>query len=151
MNFQTTRALNNKEKAMKLRFVSICNALFMHGTTDHLNIEKCNYRHLMLPSDVLPEDKNPISSGHLRFNVLKIISPTEYIVQLTAHKAEENEKWQIISGSNEFIDFNKGIQAYYQDEVNQIKLDMIELGKMCIVISLQKFYRAEIIEIIEKK
>lgn len=125
--------------------------LFVHGIYEHQAHEQCDYRHLLLPTDHLADDTKQISSGQLRFNVLKVISPTEYIIQPTVHAAGQNEKWQMINSTDEFDNFYKKLQAHYKDEGNQSKLNCLELGEKCVVIALQKFHRAEIIRIIEKK
>lgn len=140
--------INKRDKAAKQRFQPICNFLFMHGVTEHQ--EMCSQRHLLLPSDIL-DDSEPITSGHLRFNVLKIISPTEYIVRPTEHRAGEHETWQTVHNSDEFDEVNERMQAFYKDAANQKVLHTLELGQKCVVQCHEIFYRAEIIAIHEKR
>ncbi|XP_055304540.1 putative ATP-dependent RNA helicase TDRD12 isoform X2 [Sitodiplosis mosellana] len=145
---QSARMMNKRDKAKKQRFQSICNFVFMHGVTEHQAM--CSHRHLLLPSDIL-DDSEPMASGHLRFNVLKIISPTEYIVRPTELKAGEHGTWRTINNSDEFDDVNAKMQAYYKDTINQKVLHTLELGQKCVVQCHEIFYRAEIIEIYEKR
>ncbi|XP_031636550.1 putative ATP-dependent RNA helicase TDRD12 [Contarinia nasturtii] len=150
---QQARALNRMEKAEKQRYHSICNSLFMHGNIEHQ--ATCQYRHLILPSDILIGDKNDIKNG-LRFNVLKVISPTEYIVQPISHAdAIDNigryGEWQTFNKSNEFDQFNSELQLHYKNMTNQKMLHTFELGKSCVISIREIFYRAEIMQIIEKR
>lgn len=140
--------LNIRERAEKRRFESICNFIFMHGASEHQ--ANCRHRHLLLPTDVL-DDTELLLNGQLRFNVLQIISPTEYVIRPTAHRTGEKEKWQTINNSNEFDDLNTQMQAYYKDSDNQKALHTLELGQKCVVQLHEIFYRAEIIQIYEKR
>lgn len=107
---------NQTEKAQEQRFHSICSFVFMHGVSEHQGL--CSHRHLLLPSDILDESEQ-ITSGHLRFNMLKIISPTEYIVRPTSHPTSQHgEKWSTINKSDEF-DRAEIIDIYEKRYVNR--------------------------------
>lgn len=138
--------LNKKDKAQKQRFESICNFVFMHATNEHQ--PECKRRHLLLPFDVLSEESNPISNGQLRCNVLKILSPTEYVVQPTA---KLTDKWHIINDSDKFDELNAQMQAHYKEKTNRIVLNSLEMGEKCAIELHEIFYRGEIIGIIEKR
>lgn len=138
------------EKAQTLRYESICNFVFMHATIEHGS--ECKYRHLMLKSDILTDDENQITSGTLRFHVLKIVSPTEYVVRpIMLSSAENQQDWHIINGSDEFKVFDLQMQAHYKNDDSRKLLESLELGQMCVALWEERFYRAQIIRIIEKK
>lgn len=114
----------------------------MHGTKDHFT--DCPHRHVLLQSDILTE--NQITHGTLRFYVLKIISPTEYIVRPTELKSEGGQ-WNVVNGSDEFIYVDTQMQAFYKNENNVKCLAALKLGEKCVIEHHEKFYRGEIIRI----
>lgn len=122
----------------------------MHGVTDHHT--ECNYRHLMLKSDILDDEQNQMPSGILRFHVLKIVSPTEYLVRpMKINLAGDQQNWTEINGSNGFNTMDLHIQIHYKQSKNQELLGSHELGQICVAMHEEKYYRAEIIRIFEKK
>lgn len=124
--------------------------MFMHGVTDHHT--ECNYRHLMLKSDILDDEQNQMPSGTLRFHVLKIVSPTEYLVRpMKINLAGDQQNWTEINGSNGFNTMDLHIQIHYKQSKNQELLGSHELGQVCVAMHEEKYYRAEIIRIFEKK
>lgn len=146
---QAARKWKIKEKAERLRFESICNMLFMHGTNEHQ--ANCEYRHLLLPSDLMEDSSLQPTSGYLRFNLLKCISPTEYIVQPTYHSTGYGDKYQIFNGSDQFESLDEEFQSYYKNEHNQQVLGALELGQKCVILVRGKYFRAQIIRIFEKR
>lgn len=150
---QRARIANRKEKAEKEKYHSICNMLFMHGTNNHE--AKCEYRHLILPHDVLNDGENEIKSG-LRFNVLDVVSPTEYIVRPIIHADIVDSKghfgkWDTVNKSNEYDQLNLELQIHYKNAANQKILHTLELGQKCVCARRGVYYRAEIMQIIEKR
>lgn len=123
--------------------------LFMHGTTEHR--AQCKYRHLLLPSDIMEEGSMQPTSGYLRFIIIKCISPTEYIVQPTYHATGHGEEYRRTNRSDEFESFNKQMQIHYKVESNRKALSSLELGQKCVILVREKYYRAEITCIIEKR
>lgn len=138
--------LNKKDKAERQRYDSICNFIFMHGSNDHQ--PECKRRHMLVTYDLLDEETNQIENGQLRFNVLKIISPIEFIVQPTE---KLKDKWHIVNNSDTFAELNAKMQKHYKVQANQIALHPLELGQKCVVLIHEIFYRAEIVRIIEKR
>lgn len=123
----------------------------MYGSIEHGT--DCSHRHMILSSDIVPESERIIQNGHIRFHVLKIISPTEYVVR-PMMQLTENNKWIDINRSNEFICCDLKLQGLYKNLKSAEKLPGIcdpTLGDKCVVQVDEKFYRAEIIEIDPKK
>lgn len=122
----------------------------MHGVTDHHT--ECNYRHLMLKSDILNDEQNQMPSGTLRFHVSKMVSPTEYLVRpIKIKPAGDQQDWSVINGSNEFNAMDLQMQIHYKQSGNQKLLGSLELGQICVALHEEKYYRAQNIRIIEKK
>lgn len=120
----------------------------MHGSDDHSS--DCTNRHMILREDILTGNQSQITNGTLRFHVLKINSPTEYIVRPTVLKSE-GEKWNFVNSSNEFIYLDTQMQAFYKSEQNVKCLTALKLGEKCVIQCHGKFYRGEILRIYPKR
>lgn len=118
----------------------------MHGSSDHFS--DCPNRHMILKEDILTGNQNQITTGNLRFHVLKMISPTEYIIRPTMLKSED--QWNYINNSNEFIYLDTKMQAFYKNDQNVKCLPELKLGEKCVIECHGKFYRGEIIRIYKK-
>lgn len=108
---------------------------------------------MILPRDSQTEDGIDIVNKPdkvIRFSVLKMVSPTEYIIrpQMT-RSAFGSSNWEQINDANEIAELDARMQSFHKDKL--IVLDPIELGKRCLVIHHQKFYRAEVIQFFEKR
>lgn len=140
--------MNMMERANNIRFSPICNHVLLHGTSDHQ--ADCRKRHKLLKSDILEDESNKIDCGTVRFHVLNIISPSEYIVRPTELQTDENT-WKQIEGSNKFVILDAKIQAFYKNANNTKSLIALNLGEKCCIERDNKFYRGEIIEIFSKR
>lgn len=136
------------ERAYNLRFAPICNYVLMHGSSDHQ--ADCQKRHKLLKSDILKEGSSQIECGIVRFHILNIISPSEYIVRPTELQTDENT-WTRIEGSDKFVILDAEIQAFYKNANNTKSLIALNLGEKCVIERHDKFYRGEIIEIFSKR
>lgn len=145
---QKARIINMEERAKEIRFEPICNVVFMHGSNDHQG--ECSKRHKIVSTDILDDEINQIKPGILRFHVLDINSPTEYIVRPSSWQTEE-KKWIPINGFDEFIYLDLKMQAFYRDNANSKSLITLKLGEKCMIEKHDKFYRAEIIKIYPKR
>lgn len=143
------RKLKKKEKAERLRFEPICNMLFMHGTSEHQ--ADCDCRHLLLPSDLLEESSIQPTSGYLRFDLIKCVSPTQYIVRPIYHSKGYGETYENTNESDQFDSIDDQLQAYYREEKNQKVLGTLELGQKCVISMRGKYFRAQIVRIFEKR
>lgn len=143
---QSARKSNINARAHDRCYEPICSFVFMHGSSDHFG--DCPNRHMILQGDILTGTQNQITNGNIRFHVLKIISPTEYIIRPTTLKSEE--KWNHINGSNEFIYLDTKMQAFYKNTENMLCLPELKLGAKCVVERHGKFYRGEILRIYKK-
>lgn len=123
--------------------------LFIHGTSEHQ--ANCDCRHLLLPSDLMDESSQQPTSGHLRFNLIKCISPTEYIVRPIFHSAGYGEEYRSTNGSDQFESLDEELQTYYKLESNQKVLGALELGQKCVISVQGKYFRAQIVRIFEKR
>lgn len=121
--------------------------MFMHGSSDHSS--DCPYRHMILHEDILTVNQSQITKGNIRFHVLKINSPTEYIIRPTMMKSEE-EKWVVVNSSDEFIYLDTKLQAFYKNEQNVKCLPALKLGEKCAIEEHGKFYRGEILRVYKK-
>lgn len=149
-NVQKFRELNRADRAVKQRFKQICNFVFMHGINEH-SLD-CKYRHLMLQSDVLNVDENQITSGTLRFLVLKVVSPTEYIVRpMTLSSTGKSQDFSAVNGSSDFKILDLQMQGHYRKLQDTHYLELFELGQVCVVIWREKYYRAQIVRELEKR
>lgn len=145
---QRARMQNTEERARDLRFEPICNFVFMHGTSEHRN--GCRMRHKLVSTDILDEKTNQIQPGTLRFHIINIISPTEYIVRPVSFQTDDN-KWHPMAGSDEFVCLDTKIQQFYRNSNNPKRLIVLALGEKCVVEKLDKFYRGEIIKMYPKR
>lgn len=121
----------------------------MHGTNEHQ--KNCPKRHLLLQSDVLEDDKNQFNGGTIRYSVLQMITPTEYIVRPILHQEKgKQDNWKAFN-SDEFVCLDAEMQVHYKRSSNLKLLDLPKPGDKCVILECDKFYRAEIIECIEKR
>lgn len=121
----------------------------MHGTSEHSN--SCQKRHLLLQSDVLEDDKNQFIAGTIRFSVLKMVTPTEYIVRPVMYQEKGmQQNWKFFN-SDEFVCLDTEMQVYYKQCSNIRVLNSPTPGDKCAIVEYEKFYRAEIIRCIEKQ
>lgn len=120
----------------------------MHGSDDHSG--DCANRHIILRQDILSGSHSQITNGTLRFHVLKIISPTEYIVRPTMLKSE-SEEWNFVNSSEEFIYHDTKMQAFYKSEENVKCLNALKVGEKCLIERHGKFCRGEILCIYPKR
>lgn len=104
---------------------------------------------MILQEDILTGTQSQITKGNIRFHVLKIISPTEYIIRPTMMKSEE-EKWIVVNSSDEFIYLDTEMQTFYKNEENVKCLPALKLGEMCAIQEHGKFYRGEILRVYKK-
>lgn len=118
----------------------------MHDETHYQ--AKCRNRHMILPFDVL---KDPIAhyTAMIRFKLIKVISPTHYIVQPLKMKSD---KWRFINSSNSFqIIINTKFTVHYNNSSNRMVQQPIELGFLCVTIKEDIPYRCEIIQCHKKE
>lgn len=105
---------------------------------------------MILQEDLLTGNQSQITKGNIRFHVLKIISPTEYIIRPTMLKSEE-QKWIVVNGSDKFIYLDTEMQAFYKDKQNVKCLSTLELGEKCAIQGAHgKFFRGEILRVHKK-
>lgn len=120
----------------------------MHASSDHFS--DCKNRHMILQEDILTgANQNQIIKGNIRFHVLKIVSPTEYIIRPTMRKSED-EKWIDVNSSNKFIYLDANMQTFYKNKENEKLLPALKLGEKCAIQDMHgKFYRGEILRVYE--
>lgn len=135
----------NKICQINRQYELLCKHVFMYGETSH---RECQRRHTLLPIDIL-SDESGFVNRELRFHLLKIISPTEYIVR--PMKIRIDNKWKDINCSNDYITFNLQFLLHYSYEENFKVHDSIELGSLCVIRVRNVPQRGEIIEIHKKK
>lgn len=147
-DLQKARQTNINERARDHCFEPICSFVFMHGSSNHFS--DCPNRHIILRDDISTGNANQITNGTLRFHVLKITSPTEYIVRPMLIKSEGDE-WSVINSSNKFVYLDTQIQVFYKNANNLKCLIALKLGEKCAVQCHEKFYRGEIIRVNPKR
>lgn len=131
---------------MKQKMESICNCIFVHGVAHYQ--PKCRNRHMILPFDI---SKDPVAhyTAMIRFNLLKVLSPTEYIVQPLQMKSD---KWRSINSINSFqFHMNPSFIAHYNNFSNRTVQQPIELGFLCVTMKEDVPYRCEIIRCHKKQ
>lgn len=141
---QQLRNEMNKQRKSKSQYEVICNYIFMHGNANHKN---CRLRHVLLPSDIL-NNENAFVNKELRFHLIKVISPTEYIVRPL--KIRTGNVWDEVNGSNEFLGFNMRFSFFYSLNANLKCVETIELGQLCVVVVNDAPHRGQIIQIHEE-
>lgn len=123
------------------RFKPICDFLFMHGHGEHeIN---CDYRHNIVPFDLVNQQFN----GVMRLNILKVISPTEYIVWPIKSKSNG---WHRINDSDNYLIFNVEFQKHHEDVKKQVVHHPVGLGDLAVYYRDGKPFRCEVIKIHEK-
>lgn len=145
---QAARKANVNDRARDRCHEPICSFVFMHGSSDHYT--DCMDRHMILDTDILTENTKQIPNGVLRFHVLQIITPTEYIVRPTQFKSD-GEKWNDVNGSDAFMRSDLKMQSFYKNAANVKCLTGLKLGEKCVVERHEKFYRGDIIRVSSKR
>lgn len=135
------------ERAKERKHEPICRFIFMHGSSDHSD---CMDRHMILDTDILRGNSNEITRGNIRFHLIKIITPTTYIVRPTMLKSDD-ETWNIVNGSNEFMYLDMKMQVFYKNASNLKSLTSLKTGEKCVIERHEKFYRGEILRISTKR
>lgn len=142
---------------MKIRqcehqFEPVCNHVFLHASTEVHEHKACMKRHALLPTDIATDENDePLYvNQELRFHLLKIISPSEYIVRPL--KQRTSNGWKDIMRSDESMVFKMRFHVHYVNSNNQIRPDTIKLGQLCVILVNETVpHRAEIIHIFPKK
>lgn len=136
----------NKHRQSEHKFEPVCNHVFLHGSTEH---NACMNRHTLLPTDIATGE-NLYVNQELRFHLLKVISPSEYIVRPLKVRCTSNG-WKDIKQSDDYLVFKMGFHVHYVNPINQVRPDTIKLGQLCVVFVDAVPHRAEIIRIFQKK
>lgn len=130
------------EKAKNHQYEEICNYVFVHGQT-HYQMD-CRNRHLILPHDILDE---PIVQCNqlLRFQLLKMRSPTEYIIRpLTA---KYTTGWKTINSSDTYAkDFYLRFVNHYKKKTNKMLKNAIMAGELGVTFDAGHPCRCQIIK-----
>lgn len=135
----------NKLRQTEHQFEPVCNHVFLHGSTEH---NACKNRHTLLPTDIATGN-NLYVNQELRFHLLKVIGPSEYIVRPL--KVRTSNGWKDIMRSDDYAVFKMRFHVHYSNPIHQIRPDIIKLGQICVVFVDTVPHRGEIIHIFQKK
>lgn len=120
--------------------------MFVHGQPHYQ--KDCRNRHSLLPYDVLDE---PIvqHKQYLRFQLLNLISPTEYVIRPLEAKFASG--WQTINSSDKYrCEFNPRFLQHYAKTENQYLQTVIEVGNLAVTMEDGIPYRCEVIKRLPK-
>lgn len=133
---------NKKQKAQWQQYETICNYVFVHGQPHYQ--KDCRNRHSLLPYDVLDE---PFAhhTQYLRFQLLNLISPTEYVIRPLEVKCASG--WQTINSSDKYgCEFSPRFLQYYNKAQNQYLQTAIKVGDLAVTFDSDIPYRCEVIK-----
>lgn len=132
-----------RERAENEKYETICNYAFVHGQTHYQR--DCRNRHLILSHDILDE---PIVQCDqlIRFQMLKVRSPTEYVVRPL--KVKYPSGWQAINSSEKYAnDFYLRFVQHYKKRANRTLKLVINAGDLGVVLVQDGIpFRCEIIK-----
>ncbi|XP_030558853.1 putative ATP-dependent RNA helicase BoYb isoform X2 [Drosophila novamexicana] len=115
------------EASLVARQCVICPVLLLHG---HCLTPTCQYRHLL--ADVDRSCATVPTAGCIRFQLLKICTPSHFAARLVAHRATAQSAWGTIPVQQQYVELQQQLISYYAMPEHCVVPNLQELQQICV-------------------
>ncbi|XP_064549069.1 putative ATP-dependent RNA helicase BoYb [Drosophila montana] len=105
----------------------ICPVLLLHG---HCLTPTCQYRHVL--ADVDRSCATVPTAGFIRFQLLKICTPSHFAARLVAHRATAQSSWHTLPVQQQYAELQQQLISYYAMPEHCVAPNPQELQQTCV-------------------
>ncbi|XP_034106100.1 putative ATP-dependent RNA helicase BoYb [Drosophila albomicans] len=123
-----SQLLTNREESLMARQAVLCPVMLLYGSCRIL--PTCQYRHLL--SDIDRNCATVPSGGLIRFQLLKICTPSHFAARLVSQRASTKCHWQSLSMQQRYAELQQQLRSHFATTEHRVAVSDVQLQQICV-------------------
>ncbi|XP_062130745.1 putative ATP-dependent RNA helicase BoYb [Drosophila sulfurigaster albostrigata] len=123
-----SQLVTTREESLIARQAVLCPVMLLYGSCRIL--PTCQYRHLL--SDIDRNCATVPSAGFIRFQLLKICTPSHFAARLVSQRATTKCPWQSLYMPQRYAELQQQLRSHFATTEHRVAVSDVQLQQICV-------------------